>query len=269
MKDTYGLGASSARLLRQLAGNGKSIFGHRDALRIWEGSRAGLNNLLHRLAKRRWITRIERGKYMILPFEAGPSGQYTEHEFVIASRLVRPYMIGLWSALNHHGLTEQIPDRVYLISPRTKHRYEGTLAGVSYRIFMVPKDNFFGTTFAWIGRHKVWVTDLERTLLDAVLWPQHCGGFAEVAKAFKTAGAKVDLHKLEQYAGIIERGVAFKRLGILGEWLGWPLENLLRWRRRVSKGVGLLDPAGPKSGPQVSRWKIRLNFHLEGYDPKR
>jgi len=265
MTETYGLGPSSGLLLKQLAGVGKTIFTHKDAAKYWNGGKAGLNNFLYRMVKRRWIARLERGKYMILPFESGPSGEFTEHEFIIAARLVAPYMVGLWSALNHHGLTEQIPDRVYLFSPKTKHRYQGVMAGVSYRILTVPKDSFFGATFTWVGQEKIWITDMEKTLLDAVLWPQHCGGFTEVAKAFREARSRVNLEKLEGYAGRMGRGVAFKRLGILGEWLGWPHDRLSYWRRLKSKGISLLDPLGTKSGPRVSRWNIRLNFNLEGY----
>lgn len=269
MTTIHGIGSESSLLLRQLAGSGRTIFTHKDAQKLWHESRGSLNNLLYRLAQRRWIKRLERGKYMIVPLEAGLSGDYTEHEFVIASKLISPYMIGLWSALNHHKLTEQIPDRVYLLSPKVKHRYQGTAAGVSYRILTLPKEQFFGATFAWFGKEKVWITDLERTLLDAVVWPEHCGGFAEVAKAFTEAKEKVELRKLGDYAQKMERGVAFKRLGLLGEWLGWPAEYLHRWRRLSSKGVTFLDPQGPKTGPQISRWNLRLNFNLEGFGDRR
>ena len=265
MAEAYGLGASSSLLLKQLAGTGKTIFTHKDVARLWNGGTQGLNNFLYRMVKRRWIRRLERGKYMILPFESGPSGEFTEHEFVIASKLVAPYMIGLWSALNHHGLTEQIPDRVYLFSIKVKHRYQGVMAGVSYRILTVSKDDFFGATFAWVGQEKIWISDLEKTLLDAVIWPEHCGGFAEVAKAFREASKRVNLEKLETYAKRMDRGVAFKRLGILGEWLGWSHDSLLHWRKLKSKGISLLDPQGTKHGPQISKWNIRLNYNLEGY----
>lgn len=269
MTKTYGLGPTSSLLLKQLAGAGKTIFTHKDAARYWNGGKPGLNNFLYRMVKRRWITRLERGKYMILPFESGPTGEFTEQEFIIAARLVAPYMIGLWSALNHHGLTEQIPDRVYLFSTKTKHRYQGVMAGVSYRILTVPKDAFFGATFTWVRQEKIGITDLEKTLLDAVLWPEHCGGFTEVAKAFREAKSRVNLQKLEDYAKRMGRRVAFKRLGILGEWLGWPHDSLLHWRRLKSKGISLLDPLGAKSGPQISRWNLRLNFNLEGFLDRR
>lgn len=263
MNRIHGLGPGSTRILKQLASIGKSIFTRKEVARYWDGGPEGLNNFLYRLAKHGWIKRLERGKYMILPFEAGPTGEFAEHEFIIAARLVSPYMIALWSAMNHHGLTEQIPDRIYLLSPKTKHCYQGVMAGVSYRILTVPRAKFFGATFAWIGQEKIWITDMERTLLDAVLWPQHCGGFTEVAKAFREAGDRPDLGKLADYARKMGRGVAFKRLGIIGEWLGWPKEVLTKWQTFTSKGISLLDPQGSKSGPQISRWNIRLNATLE------
>ena len=87
--------------------------------------------------------------------------------------------------------------------------------------------------------------------MDAVLWPHLCGGFTEVAKAFQAAKAKTDVAKLGIYALKMGRGVAYKRLGILGEWVGWPVEVLRVWRRSKSKskGISLLDPLGTKSRP--------------------
>ena len=38
------------------------------------------------------------------------------HEFEIAMVLVDPAMISHWSALHHHGLTEQIPRNVFVLT---------------------------------------------------------------------------------------------------------------------------------------------------------
>ena len=76
--------------------------------------------LLHDLARKGWLRRLERGKYLILPLEAGMSGRYTEHEFIIAASLVTPYYIGFWTALNHYGYTEQFSATTFVAIPTRK-----------------------------------------------------------------------------------------------------------------------------------------------------
>jgi predicted transcriptional regulator of viral defense system len=39
------------------------------------------------------------------------------HEFVVAMEIVSPAVIAYWSALNHHGMSEQLP-RTYKLSFR-------------------------------------------------------------------------------------------------------------------------------------------------------
>jgi predicted transcriptional regulator of viral defense system len=65
--------------------------------------------ILSRLEKKRWIERIEKGKY-------------TLNEFIIGSLLVTPYCVAYWSALNFYGLTEQFPNTVFLQTARVQEQ---------------------------------------------------------------------------------------------------------------------------------------------------
>ena len=69
--------------------------------------------MLSRLEKEGWIKRIERGKYLIIPL-GREKDKYTINEFLIGSLLVDPYAIAYWSAMNHYGSTEQIPNTVFI-----------------------------------------------------------------------------------------------------------------------------------------------------------
>ncbi len=99
------LSTQETRLLNALSAAGKTVFTVEDALVAANGQSANLPRLLSGLTHKRWLLRLERGKYLILPLSAGMEGLYTAHEFVLASRLVEPYAIGYWSALHYHGFT--------------------------------------------------------------------------------------------------------------------------------------------------------------------
>ena len=93
-------------VLKEISKKGKS-FTVEDAAEVSGMGRESLRVMLHRMEKRGWIERIERGRYMIVPLPA-TKGKYTLNELFIGSLLVEEYCIAYWSALNFHGLTEQM-----------------------------------------------------------------------------------------------------------------------------------------------------------------
>ncbi len=68
----------------------------------------------------------------------GRKDRYTVNEFLIGSLLADPYAIAYWSALNHYGLTEQIPSLAYSLKqlPRKDIR-EKRIMGIRYNIVRI------------------------------------------------------------------------------------------------------------------------------------
>ena len=107
------LSDAEASFLTTMAAKGKDIFTTRDAYDIL-GEGKATRDTLERLIDKGWLERIEKGKYLIVPLEAGPDRTWTEDAFVIARHLVRPSMVAYWSALNYWNLTEQVPRVTYV-----------------------------------------------------------------------------------------------------------------------------------------------------------
>jgi len=80
--------------------------------------------------------------------------------------------IGYYSALSHHGLTEQVPRTVYVVTPTRAQSRE--IHGVPYRVTTVTGRKFFGTTPTSIEGTTIQVSDLRRpssiVLTIRVLW---------------------------------------------------------------------------------------------------
>ena len=264
-KNIDSLDPQSANLLRRVSAEKGNVFTTRDAFRYLKLSRQGVYDRLSDLVKGGWIVRLRQGTYFISPFEMGKKGGVTEHDFVIASYLVTPYAIGLWSALNQHGLTEQIPDRVYVLSTRRISKPTKKIGASTYQIIVIPEKRFFGTQEIWFGSKKAVITDLEKTLLDAFLFPAYCGGMVEVVKSFRNALSKIDFSKLTHYAKRMGKGVLFKRLGILMDYLKPEFKERKIWLKQISKGVSLFDPQGEAVGSIISEWNIRVNFNLKAF----
>lgn len=211
-----------------------------------------LRVILFRMEEKGFIERIDKGKYLIIPL-GSEKGKYTLHEFVIASYLVDPFAISYWSALNHYGLTEQIPTTVFVQTPARKSKNTMEIFGVNYQIVRVKEDKFFGVRKEWIEETSISITDKEKTIIDCLDKPQYAGGIIEVAKALKSGS--LDRNRLADYALQIDNFAVVRRLGYLCEKMGVTI-NLPQPR---SKKYLLLDPTMPAEGKNDPKWRLVIN----------
>ena len=255
-----GLGRRSSHLLATLAGRGRSIFSTEEAHQTLGGSRASTYKLLHDLVQRGWLQSLDKGQFLIIPLAAGTERWYTIHEFLIAQHLAPEGYIAYWTALHHHGLTEQVPRTVWIATHR--RRRERTINGVTYTFVTLRSHKIFGQQPVWIEGQRVSLASLEKSLVDALDHPAHCGGIVEVAKALSTALTERDisLEGLSDYAGRMGNRAIFKRLGYLCEQLDLPVANLIeQWQAMLSAGYARLDPDRPATGTYNQRWRLLVN----------
>jgi predicted transcriptional regulator of viral defense system len=229
---------------------------------------AYLSEALYHLRRTGWIVSLRRGLYAI---SSSVPGVPPAHEFEIAMALVKPAAISHWSALHHHGLTDQAPRSVFVLTttetsvPRARSKSESTatrgysVAGIAYRFIQVKSERFFGFEKAWLGAAQITITDPERTLLDGLSMPQYCGDFAEVLHAFEVRASHLDLKRIIAYAQRFDSAVA-KRLGWILDRQGVASANLQPLLAIPVKGFRRLDPTGPRKGPYDRRWMIQENL---------
>ena len=254
------LGDTGSTLLTELTRQRKRIFTFDDAARVYDKGEGGLRELLSSLVKKRWLQRIEKGKYLILPFEAGREGEWTEHEFIIASHLITPYYIGFRSALNYYGYTEQMTRTVFIVSTRRKLKSALQVSGVTYHFTCAPQRKFFGATEIKLDQYPVKISDREKTIIDCLDRLENCGGIFEVSKALWYGREELDLMKMAEYANRNGNKAASQRLGYLLESLGFesgPAIDILQ--KSISKSYAPLDTLAPRKGKYVQRWKIIVN----------
>ena len=236
-------------------------------------SRVGLKNSylsesLYHLRRTGWIVSLRRGLYAI---STSVPGVTPAHEFEIAMALADPAAISHWSALHYHGLTEQVPRKVFVLTtteasvPRRRgaraRRDKGgyTINGTHFQFVQVKPERFFGTEKVWVGEARVVMTDRERTLLDGLSMPQYCGDFAEVLHAFEVSATQLDLDRIIRYALRLDEATA-KRLGWVLEKQAVDMVRLQPLLEVPIKGYRKLDPTGPPKGLRNRRWMIHENL---------
>ena len=257
-------------LVRKLSAEGRRVF-TADAAREVAPS-VGLSSgyfrqALHHLVRDGWIVRLKKGLYAL---SGAAPGTTALHEFEIAMALVAPAAISHWSAMSHHGLTDQVPCRVVVLTTaRSVPRVRGKQAvrdasgypvgGTVYQFVQVKSERFFGIEQVWINEARISITDPERTLLDGLMSPQYCGDFAEVLHAFELRAPKLDVERIIGYALKLDTATA-KRLGWILERQGIASDRLEPLRALPIKGYRVLDASGPRRGPYEARWMIRVNL---------
>lgn len=240
-----------------------------------EGANIGLSarhvaSLLHRLAASGLVTRLKKGVYALSdPVTRLPRA----HTFAIGTALVTPSAISHWSALQHWGLTEQIPSTIMLSSPtRTfppsgqaeagSSRKAWVVAGTRYEVVTVTDGRFFGIAHAWVSeRNQVAIFDGERALLDAFHHFHVFGSLSVGLDILETHLAELDLVRLARYAEQLQVTAVVKRLGWALERLGASSEVLDPLRVYPARGDAPLDPGQPARGRHNRTWRVIENLH--------
>jgi predicted transcriptional regulator of viral defense system len=256
---------AGVELVRRLAAAGQRIFTTAKAREF--GPEVGLSEgyvrqALYHLAKSGWVVRLHNGLYAI---SSSVPGVTPAHEFEIAMALVEPAAISHWSAMHHHGLTEQAPRTVFVLTtagasvPTTRAKGDYRIGDTAYRFIKIRPERFFGTEKIWIGESRVTITDLERTLIDGLTMPEYCGDFSEVLHAFEIASEKINLERIIDYALKLDAATA-KRLGWVLEKQVMEIDRLAPLVNVPIKGYRILDPTGPRKGPCNRYWMIQENL---------
>ena len=177
--------------------------------------------------------------------------------------LVSPAAIAYWSALNRHGMTEQLSRTVFIVTDHPVRRPPGEVLDVDYKVISLRPQKFFAIRKDWIGKMPFMVTDREKTIIDGLDLPQYAGGVGEVSKALSTAWTQLNESKLRKYAAKIGNSAVAKRLGFLMETLGLGDSQALRKTVPLAPGFSLLDPALPRRGKYNRRWGLLVNTEVK------
>ncbi|MHB1324134.1 MAG: type IV toxin-antitoxin system AbiEi family antitoxin domain-containing protein [Coriobacteriia bacterium] len=256
------LGKTEAKFLADLASADKTIFTTDDARRVTGSSTSAVDLLIARLIRKKWLIRLNRGTYLLVPFSAGEQAEYSESWFVVARSLIEPadYYLSHFSALEIHEMTTNPVLTVYISTP--VRRIEKQIAGATYRFISVRAENIWGTTEIWVTpTQRVCASDVERTIIDCLDRPDLCGGISEVAKGLWAKRDVIEFERLAAYAKRLGRKSVIKRLGyLLGVFeLGTP-ELTGELMGSLSSSYALLDPTLPDEGHYVRKWRVRVNL---------
>jgi len=264
------VGPLAGRLVATLYSRNRPIFHFQEAAEIL-GGRAPASKVLSQLINNGIVTRLKSGTFRLVPFELGFEREYLGNPYIVARELIlsghkdikEEYYLSYGSAFDLHQMATQPQLIVYVSSPRMMR--SRMIQGTEFRFVRCKTDDLFGITEIWIDKNeKVFVSDLERTLLDGLRQPAYCGGFSEVAKGFSIKHHAIDPQIIIDYAVKLDVGAVIRRLGYLMEL--YQIGSRIHWtflQTKLTSTYQLLDPELPAEGPHIAKWRLRLNIPQE------
>lgn len=263
------------RLLEHLYSESRFVFSSQDARRAAVQLKLPATivpRALGDMVQSGWIQRLRRDRYIGTPEFPGFA---QVPPLAIATALVAPSAISLWSALSFHGLTDQLPHAVWVtttkkvVTPSMRRFETGSnqrkhfwmIGGVEYRYTTVRPRFFFGWEFFWLDvRFRIPIFTKERTLLDLFAVPRVFGGVGLGLEILQRSVAEIQTSLLIDCA--LQYGViaVSKRLGWALQVAGVSDRQTRRLREISAEGFSLLDPTSPPRGPFDKKWSLRLNL---------
>lgn len=221
--------------------------------------------LAHALQKKGWLEPIVPGTFLLIGAERGPKGVPDATPYVVVDVLPKPYFFAYRWACVHHGLGTQVPSIVHVALARPKRPIEIKHTRFEF-IELSPKRIFGYEEVVELGE-KINVSDLERTVLDAIDRPELVGGIEAAAQAIFHAARKMDHRKISDYLQRFDDTALARRFGYLCEVLRVVLpkdlsEHLAAQPKRLPAYLGSPKRWG-KDGQIDKRWGLIINVPKE------
>lgn len=134
-------------------------------------------------------------------------GLYSDHnytdEYAIIFKRMKRAVLTLQSAFYYHGLTDYIPESIYVATP--KSAYPVSIDGVK-QVFMINKYFEIGIKTEEKEGYLLNVYDFERTLIELIRYEKKIPfeEYNHVIKQFRKRSDEIDFRKLMTYARIFK-----------------------------------------------------------------
>jgi predicted transcriptional regulator of viral defense system len=242
-------------LLDQFVSEGLTQFTSADAAARLGRSLASTGNLLGRLVRDGLLDRVRRGHYAIR--QLGTLGTAAAAENVLhavaAGFAHVPHRVAYRTALDQLDLLAH-PSRSIQVALAKPTRSK-TLSG---RRLTIVQETDAALSVGAKKQNGVYISDLERSLLDAAARPELVGGVAILAEAISAAASKgVDVATLMTYARALSWGPALRRIGSIADTLH--IVGLSERLKPLAKPTSDIDlePGHDTSTYRDSKWWVR------------
>jgi predicted transcriptional regulator of viral defense system len=242
-------------LVDDLVADGRAHFTFGEAQQRFGQSPSATGNLLQRMLTAGLIDRVRRGHYVIRQLGVLGTPSVAEEVALAVGAAFEgiPHRMAYRTALDEHDLIVH-PARTIYVATSRRIRTK-TLSGRPLTIVREPETSI---SIGAIACGSSWVSGVERALLDAAMRPNLVGGAAVLAEAIATAGNKIDVAALIDYALDLGWAAALRRIGSVADTL--EIEGLAGQLHSLKPITADLDLEPGGNMPHCwrdTRWRVR------------
>lgn len=259
MNNRIRLGEKEIEVISRLSYEKKRIVTKSDLDDFFGFSNNERNKTVYRLKKKGIFSTIKKGVYVFSPLEYGPTGGAI-NEMLIPPQFFQEenYYIGYSTMFNYYNLTEQLFQTVYVLN--TAFQRKKIICGIQYNFLKVPASRIYGCKKISIEGTGVFISSLERTLVDLIYFNKPVGGISRALEILvdELKKKRCDLQKFIRYAAKFPNITTRKRIGLTLEQSGFALKDLKPLERSVEK-TAISSFTRSFRGKLNNRWKVIIN----------
>ncbi len=200
---------------------------------------------IHRLKEKGLVFNLQRDRYTV-----------HRDPFIVASRVIWPSYISLWSALNFHGLTDQVPSTISVVTSRKKRATVVEFMNARIVFEHINPRYYFGSYKELYDGFEVFIAEREKAVIDGVLLRRI--SLSAITEMIKEHIKEVDIEKLVKYITMTGNKSLAKRMGYVFCSFGHDFFDELE--PLIYRTPLLLDYSLPKRGKTDRRWGIIDNM---------
>jgi len=192
---------------------------------------------------------------------AGALATASLNRYSVPSKLRKEAVVAFHSALEFHGVANQVFQTVYYLSVRP--RRDVTFEGVTYHCVAPPRQVVRAHRLDFqveLSRDKVHVTGRERSIVDCLVFLPYSGGVDELDRSLAMLPS-FDFDVALEYLRLLRMPWLYARLGFLldrhAEKLSFKGKSRDAFLRKLPRGVAYLDRKRP-GNRWVPTWNLMV-----------
>jgi len=231
------LSPNESKIVLELEWQNKKVVTIDEIAKLLGVSKNYAYKLASQLRKKRWLFPISRGKFQLIPAEAGREEPVPEmNAAIFLGTIEGPYYVSYAFANNFYGFTSQIPSTIIVVKPAQEKyswKREKRFHNVAFRYIDVKREKFFGYTKVDLLGISISMAEKEKALIDSLDKIRYAGGTEEVSEVFQAGLPQVDIERLTNYAFRMGSKALIQRLRARDIYDLWVLSNRPMAKERV------------------------------------
>lgn len=219
-------------------------------------SREALRQRVAQMSKAGWLIRLKRGVYLVVT-DISTLGFVDVSPLIIAQALNNTSYISFESALQYHGLFDQMLARIDSVTMLTTKTYQ--VLETTYAFSKIQPGYYFGFQNEQVGGQTVVIAEKEKAILDLLYFRSSTYTASLVLEKLESSREDFDLKKLKAYSAHYSLGMV-RKVGFLLDLIGVDISDFATTEVKNNSYTRLTTTADQFN----AKWRLYYDAHLLG-----